>query len=86
MEKENKFVWYNRDKKLPPVNVPVLCRVRTERKYQMLPDGDPVRYKFAVHWRMDDGGWDIEETISHIVEWCYIYHRETLITENDKRY
>lgn len=83
--RQTEFVWHDRDKLLPPVNVPVLCKQRKQFKYRDRKV-DPIRYEFKVHWRMDDGKWEVSEELYRIVEWCYISYGYRYITANNVGY
>ena len=70
--------WHKSAKLLPPINVPVLCKMKYVYRTE---DNSPVRYLYEVHWIMEDGMWEIEERIKRIVEWSYINYNGKLIKE-----
>ena len=74
--------WFKVSERKPPVNVPVLCRMQWYRKYEPVRK-DMARYHYEVHWIMEDGGWDINETLSKITEWQFITYNGKQVEAND---
>ena len=42
-----------------------------------------ARYHYDVHWIMEDGNWDINETLSKITEWQFITYNGKQVEAND---
>ena len=74
--------WFKVSERKPPVNVPVLCRMQWYRKYEPVRK-NMARYHYEVHWIMEDGCWDINETLSKITEWQFITYNGKQVEAND---